>query len=77
MDFKNKMQKKSQTEDAATKFFTSDVYQPAQTVAQKNRRVSLILNENLFQKLEKITEEKGVSKNAYITMALDDFLKNE
>ena len=69
-------------QDKTTQFFmdTEGKEAPA-TDEQQNkkriRRVSLLLTDNVFEKLEKVTTEKGVSKNAYITMALDAYFKAE
>lgn len=78
MSFANTVQKNKKNEsDAATKFFTETKPATAPETKAKQKRVSVILNDTLFEKLSKVTKEKGVSKNAYIIMALDEYLKNE
>lgn len=81
MSFADTVQKNKKNEsDAATKFFTETKPATApETKAKqkKNCRVSVILNESLFEKLNQVTAAKGVSKNAYIIMALSEYLKNE
>lgn len=67
-------------QDKPTQFFidNENTKTPASGQGKKRvRRVSLLLTDSVFQKLEKITSEKGVSKNAYITMALTDYFKAE
>lgn len=79
MSFADNLKKqKTNDADSATKFFIET--KPTDTKAEtkaKQKRVSVILNDTLFEKLSKVTKEKGVSKNAYIIMALDEYLKNE
>ena len=78
MSFADTVQKNKKNEsDAATKFFTETKPATAPETKAKQKRVSVILNDTLFEKLSKVTKEKGVSKNAYIIMALDEYLKNE
>ena len=78
MSFANTVQKNKKNEsDAATKFFTETKPATAPETKAKQKRVSVILNDTLFEKLSKVTKEKGVSKNAYIIMALDEYLKNK
>lgn len=81
MDFLKQTQKITE-QDKATQFFmdTEGKEAPAadeQQNKKRTRRVSLLLTDSVFQKLEKITAEKGVSKNAYIAMALDAYFKAE
>lgn len=79
MSFADNLKKqKTNDADSATKFFieTKTAATKPETKA-KQKRVSVILNDTLFEKLSKVTKEKGVSKNAYIIMALDEYLKNE
>lgn len=81
MDFLKQTQKISD-QDKATQFFmdTEGKEAPAadeQQNKKRTRRVSLLLTDSVFQKLEKITAEKGVSKNAYIAMALNAYFKSE
>ena len=78
MSFADTVQKNKKNEsDAATKFFTETKPATAPENKAKQKRVSVILNDTLFEKLSKVTKEKGVSKNAYIIMALSEYLKNE
>lgn len=80
MSFADTVQKnKKNASDPTTKFFTENEAATNTTKAKqkKNCRVSVILNESLFEKLNQVTKAKGVSKNAYIIMALDEYLKNE
>ena len=78
MSFADTVQKNKKNEsDAATKFFTETKPATAPETKAKQKRVSVILNDTLFEKLSKVTKEKGVSKNAYIIMALSEYLKNE
>lgn len=80
MSFADTVQKNKKNEsDAATKFFTETKTATNTTKAKqkKNCRVSVILNESLFERLNQVTAAKGVSKNAYIIMALSEYLKNE
>ena len=78
MSFANTVQKNKKNEsDAATKFFTETKPATAPETKAKQKRVSVILNDTLFEKLSKVTKEKGVSKNAYIIMALSEYLKKE
>ena len=81
MDFLKQTQKITE-QDKATQFFmdTEGKEAPAadeQQNKKRTRRVSLLLTDSVFQKLEKVTAAKGVSKNAYITMALDAYFKSE
>ena len=81
MDFLKQTQKITE-QDKATQFFmdTEANVVPAadeQQNKKRTRRVSLLLTDSVFQKLEKITAEKGVSKNAYIAMALNAYFKSE
>ena len=81
MDFLKQTQKITE-QDKATQFFmdTEGKEAPAADEQQNKkriRRVSLLLTDSVFQKLEKITAEKGVSKNAYIAMALNAYFKSE
>ena len=81
MDFLKQTQKIAE-QDKATQFFmdTEGKEAPAADEQQNKkriRRVSLLLTDSVFQKLEKITAEKGVSKNAYIAMALNAYFKSE
>ena len=81
MDFLKQTQKITE-QDKATQFFmdTEGKEAPAadeQQNKKRTRRVSLLLTDSVFQKLEKITAEKGVSKNAYIAMALDAYFRAE
>ena len=79
MSFADNLKKqKTNDADSATIFFieTKTAATKPETKA-KQKRVSVILNDTLFEKLSKVTKEKGVSKNAYIIMALDEYLKNE
>ena len=78
MSFADTVQKNKKNEsDAATKFFTETKPATAPETKAKQKRVSVILNDTLFEKLSKVTKEKGVSKKADIIMALDEYLKNE
>ncbi len=81
MSFADTVQKNKKNDgDAATKFFIEtkpETKAETKTKQKKNCRVSVILNESLFERLNQVTKEKGVSKNAYIIMALDEYLKNE
>ena len=81
MDFLKQTQKITE-QDKATQFFmdTEGKEAPAadeQQNKKRTRRVSLLLTDSVFQKLEKVTTEKGVSKNAYIAMAIDAYFKAE
>lgn len=77
MSFADNLKKqKTNDADSATKFFI-ETKPDTKTKQKKNCRVSVILNESLFEKLNQVTKAKGVSKNAYIIMALDEYLKNE
>ena len=78
MSFADNLKKqKTNDADSATKFFIETKPTETKTKQKKNCRVSVILNESLFEKLNQVTKEKGVSKNAYIIMALSEYLKNE
>ena len=81
MDFLKQTQKVTE-QDKATQFFmdTKATEVPSldeQQSKKRIRRVSLLLTESVFEKLEKVTAQKGVSKNAYIAMALDAYFKTE
>lgn len=77
MSFTDNLKKTKNNEgDSATKFFI-ETKTATKAKQKKNCRVSVILNESLFEKLNQVTAAKGVSKNAYIIMALDEYLKNE
>ena len=81
MDFLKQTQKIAE-QDKATQFFmdTEGKEAPAadeQQNKQRTRRVSLLLTDSLFQKLEKSAAEKGLTKNAYIITALDAYFKSE
>lgn len=78
MSFTDNLKKTKNNEgDSATKFFIETQTATKPETKAKQKRVSVILNDTLFEKLSKVTKEKGVSKNAYIIMALDEYLKNE
>lgn len=78
MSFTDNLKKqKTNDADSATKFFIETKPATKPETKAKQKRVSVILNDTLFEKLSKVTKEKGVSKNAYIIMALDEYLKNE
>lgn len=78
MSFTDNLKKTKNNEgDSATKFFIETKTATKPETKAKQKRVSVILNDTLFEKLSKVTKEKGVSKNAYIIMALDEYLKNE
>lgn len=77
-----KQAQKIAEQDKATQFFMDTESKKAPTADEQQskkriRRVSLLLTDSVFEKLEKVTTEKGVSKNAYIAMALDAYLKAE
>ena len=81
MDFLKQTQKIAD-QDKATQFFmdTEGKEAPAadeQQNKKRTRRVSLLLTDSLFQKLEKSAAEKGLTKNAYIITALDAYFKSE
>lgn len=81
MDFLKQTQKIAE-QDKATQFFIENEVKAAhaddeQQNKKRTRRVSLLLTDSVFQKLEKVTAAKGVSKNAYIAMALDAYFKSE
>ena len=81
MTFLKQAQKVAE-QDKATQFFMDNEVKAVPTTDEqqnkkRTRRVSLLLTDSVFQKLEKITAEKGVSKNAYIAMALDAYFKAE
>ena len=81
MTFLKQAQKVTE-QDKATQFFMDKEGKEApatdeQQSKKRIRRVSLLLTDSVFEKLEKVTAEKGVSKNAYITMALDAYFKSE
>ena len=81
MDFLKQTQKITE-QDKATQFFmdTEGKEAPAadeQQNKKRTRRVSLLLTDSLFQKLEKSAAEKGLTKNAYIITALDAYFKSE
>ena len=81
MTFLKQAQKVAE-QDKATQFFMDNEVKAVPTMDEqqnkkRTRRVSLLLTDSVFQKLEKITAEKGVSKNAYIAMALDAYFKVE
>ena len=81
MDFLKQTQKIAE-QDKATQFFmdTEGKEAPAtdeQQNKKRTRRVSLLLTDSLFQKLEKSAAEKGLTKNAYIITALDAYFKSE
>ena len=77
MSFTDNLKKNKTTEgDSATKFFI-ETKTATKAKQKKNCRVSVILNESLFEKLNQVTAAKGVSTNAYIIMALSEYLKNE
>lgn len=78
MSFADNLKKnKNNDADSATKFFIETKPEAKAETKAKQKRVSVILNDTLFEKLSKVTKEKGVSKNAYIIIALDEYLKNE
>ena len=77
-----KQAQKIAEQDKATQFFIENEGKAVATMDKQQskkriRRVSLLLTDSVFQKLEKVTAEKGVSKNAYIAMALDAYFKSE
>lgn len=77
-----KQAQKIAEQDKATQFFMDTEANVApeayeQQNKKRTRRVSLLLTDSVFQKLEKVTAAKGVSKNAYIAMALDAYFKSE
>ena len=81
MDFLKQTQKITE-QDKATQFFmdTEGKEAPAadeQQNKKRTRRVSLLLTDSLFQKLEKSAAEKGLTNNAYIITALDAYFKSE
>ena len=80
MTFLKQAQKVAE-QDKATQFFMDNevkaVHADEQQNKKRTRRVSLLLTDSVFQKLEKVTAAKGVSKNAYIAMALDAYFKSE
>ena len=81
MTFLKQAQKVAE-QDKATQFFMDTEAKAApsadeQQKKKRTRRVSLLLTDSVFQKLEKVTTEKGVSKNAYIAMAIDAYFKAE
>ena len=81
MDFLKQTQKIAD-QDKATQFFmdTEGKEAPAadeQQNKKRTRRVSLLLTDSVFQKLEKSAAEKGLTKNAYIITALDAYFKSE
>ena len=81
MTFLKQAQKVAE-QDKATQFFMDNEVKAVPTMDEqqnkkRTRRVSLLLTDSVFQKLEKVTAAKGVSKNAYITMALDAYFKSE
>ncbi|MGM9568845.1 MAG: hypothetical protein ACI3XC_02065 [Phascolarctobacterium sp.] len=81
MTFLKQAQKVAE-QDKATQFFMDTEGKEAPVINEqqnkkRTRRVSLLLTDSVFQKLEKVTSEKGVSKNAYIAMALDAYFKSE
>lgn len=81
MDFLKQTQKIAE-QDKATQFFmdTEGKEAPAtdeQQNKKRTRRVSLLLTDSLFQKLEKSAAEKGLTKNAYIITALDAYFKQQ
>ena len=81
MTFLKQAQKVAE-QDKATQFFMDTEANVAPATDEKKnkkrtRRVSLLLTDSVFQKLEKETTEKVVSKNAYIAMALDAYFKSE
>lgn len=78
MSFADNLKKQKTTDaDSATKFFIDTKPTDTKAKQKKNCRVSVILNESLFERLNQVTAAKGVSKNAYIIMALSEYLKNE
>ena len=77
-----KQTQKIADQDKATQFFmdTEGKEAPAadeQQNKKRTRRVSLLLTDSVFQKLEKSAAEKGLTKNAYIITALDAYFKSE
>ena len=81
MDFLKQTQKIAE-QDKATQFFMDTECKEApaadeQQNKKRTRRVSLLLTDSVFQKLEKSAAEKGLTKNAYIITALDAYFKSE
>lgn len=46
-------------------------------MSQKSKRLTITLAPNVYENLEKKSEEKGLSKSAYITLALVEQMKGQ
>jgi len=46
-------------------------------MSQKSKRLTITLAPNVYENLEKKAEEKGLSKSAYITLALVEQMKGQ
>lgn len=50
---------------------------PKEAKENKNRRIQLLLKASFYNEIKAAADEKHLSVNAYVTMAIAEFLKKE
>lgn len=43
----------------------------------KKKRISLSINENIANEVDKVVKKKGINRSAIFTLALEDYLRKE